>query len=121
MARDLEIVRKGSGFNLYVNGVPVVRDPKDGKITFDRQKAGVAKKGKSKKSEAIPESWPPMLFQSAEDVQHIAHMIGRYIFQLGDFVSGYVYVTGVADLAEFWKDIGIFYDRAHGLKSVVQH
>lgn len=111
--KPIQIVRVTGGFNVFVRDVPVVFDPKAKTATIDRVKAGIAK-GR-KKYPDVPESWQPALFVTAEEVQRVAHMIGRYMMSLGDFVSGYTSVVGIDDPDEFWEDSGEIYDRRHGL------
>jgi hypothetical protein len=99
MARPIKIVRVTHGYNMFVNDVPVIPDGKNG-VTIDRAKAGL---GHNKTP--IPDGIRPRLFKKKEDVKSIAHQVGRYLLNLGDFVSTYVDLVGfpAAEAARFWN------------------
>jgi hypothetical protein len=97
--KPILIVRVSKGYNLFVNGVPVVQDPSGG-VTVDRVKAGIAKA--RKKYPVVPSDWKPALFPDADSVKHVAHRIGRYVMNMGDMVFSYTDLEG-ADPKRFWK------------------
>ena len=58
-------------------------------IDFNRKAIGL----RVKKSYQPPKT-PPGLFTRKESV-HVAHTIGRYVLDLGDFVYAYTYLDGL--------------------------
>ena len=88
--KPITMVKVTHGYNLFVNNVPVVPRSPTG-ITFHREKAGLKP---SKEDAAIPEGKRPLLIKKKSDALGLAHQIGRYIFDLGDFVQSYVEPVG---------------------------
>jgi len=75
LGKPIAIRKAGSKWAVTVHGNPIVRGPKG--ITF---------KGRP----GFNESLPSATFDTKEDARGVAHMIGRYIFKLGDLAYGYV-------------------------------
>ena len=96
MSKPIKIVRVSGGFNMFVNNVPVVMDGKG--VTVDRQKVGL----KVKRGYKPPASEEPALIPKASDAAGLAHQIGRYLLDLGDFTFSYTELVGVPGNHEDW-------------------
>jgi len=77
----------------------VMLNPSTGKLDFDHRAVGLrVKKGYR------PPTFTPGSFTRQESI-HIAHQIGRYLFNLGDFVYAYTYVDGMPNNDFFVADL----------------
>ena len=94
--KPIEIVKVKNGYHVFVNDVPVVRDGT--KVSIDRIRAGL----KVGEKYEPPSETTPALFKKAGDAAHVAHLVGNYIMQLGDFVSTYTKLTNVLGNHESW-------------------
>lgn len=74
LGKPIAIYKIGSKWSVSVNGHPIVQGPKG--ITF---------KGRPD----FHDGYSLKKLDTKEDARHVAHMIGRYIFKLGDLVYGY--------------------------------
>jgi len=97
--KPIEIIKVERGYQVFVNGVPVVYDSET--LTFDRRKAGLDPRG-VQKAYRPPTSTTPHVFAKAGDATHIAHTIGRYTMNLGDFVASYTRLVNVPGNHENW-------------------
>jgi len=88
VTKPLEIRKKGSGWSVFVKGVPVVK--MGSKLWFDRALAGIPTDGTSP---PIPVGTKPHRFGKKNEAQTIAHQIGRYMLNLGDFLWTYTRYT----------------------------
>jgi hypothetical protein len=77
--KPIVIEKKGRKWFVFVKGTPIVKH--EGKLNFDRAAAGLP-------GDSLP-LLEPHGFSSKADAEDVAHKIGRYVLQLGDFVHSY--------------------------------
>jgi hypothetical protein len=99
MYKPLKIVKVETGYQLYVNNIPMVSTSKG--VDFNRIAAGLTVKG-FKKGYAPPKETSPATFPTAESVATMAHTIGYYVLKLGDFTFAYTALVGVPGDPEVW-------------------
>lgn len=103
--KPIKIEKVKGGYHIFVNDVPIVQADDGKNQDIDRVKANL-KHGKNYKA---PKSTAPFLITKASLAMSMAHQIGRYMLQLGDFVSGYTELAGITPEAQeaWWtKAIG---------------
>lgn len=94
--KPIKIVKVKGGYNVFVNDTPLVEE--NGKASLDRIAAGF----KVSKSYKPPVSTQPLVFKKAGDAAHMAHLVGRYIMNLGDMVFAYTELVNVDGNHEAW-------------------
>jgi hypothetical protein len=95
-AKPVKIVKVTDGYHVFVHDVPVVRSGKG--VTFDKQRAGL----KVPPGYVAPASTEPMLVEKAGDAASLAHQVGRYVLDLGDFVAGYTELVNIGGDHSVW-------------------
>lgn len=96
--KPIVIEQHNRKYFVFVEGTPVVKH--DGKITFDRRAAGL-----KATVDPPPANLGPHPFTSKKAAEGVAHQIGRYILNRGDFVSSYTEYR--KDSAEYYRGIRV--------------
>lgn len=99
--KPIKLVKVKDGYNLFVRDVPIVKDGKG--VTLDRQKAGLSTSG-FKNGYKAPANTEPILIETASNAAMLAHQIGRYVLDMGDFVSSYTELVGIGGDHSVWWD-----------------
>lgn len=99
--KPIKIVKVPGGYHVLVNDVPCVRGDSGTGATIDRIRAGLPTGG-FKGGYKPPLATEPMLIKKASDAASLAHSIGRYILNMGDFVFAYTELVNVPGKHEAW-------------------
>jgi hypothetical protein len=96
--KPIKIVKVSGGYHVFVRDAPLVQGNNGKGVTHDLAKAGVASNVNP------PLSTEPLLIKKAGDAAGLAHQVGRYVLNLGDFTFSYTELVGINGNHEAWWD-----------------
>jgi hypothetical protein len=99
--KPIKIVKVPGGYNVFLRDVPLVQGDGGKGVTLDRARAGLSTTG-FKGGWKPPLSTEPILIKKAGDASSLAHQIGRYMLNMGDFVFAYAELVGIEGNHETW-------------------
>jgi hypothetical protein len=99
--KPIKIVKVAGGYHVFLHDVPFVQGDSGKGVTVDRAKAGLSTTG-FKNGWKPPVSTEPLLIKKASDAASLAHQIGRYMLNMGDFVFSYTELVGIEANHDTW-------------------